>query len=717
MRGWLSFTAAFLFVSATLSISARAEETTSCRAVCRDHAERVKRLFTALDLESEELAKVKSAVEKKDWPAACDALVAFYREGRSGAWLRIEPVERGTQRHLPADPILDDTFTIQRLTAKQPRLSTGQLNWGYNGPQNDREWGWLLNRHSYFSTLLHAWQKTGNPIYSLCFDRLVRDWVASNPPPGRDVSSAQWRVLEVGLRLNAAWPRAFYGFQQSDEFTAASRILMLSSIPDHADHCMRFHAGGGNHVLMEMYGLANAAACWPQFKDADKWFEYATRRMLPEIGRQVYPDGVQKELTSHYHRVSLTSFEHFSALAQRAGRELPASYLRGVELMWNYLAFSIRPDGSGVLNNDSDRNNNRAQLFRAAERYKRADWKWVATNGQDGKRPAGLPSAVFPWAGHVIMRNGWDPDAHWAFFDVGPAGIGHRHRDRLHLSISAYGRDLLVDGGRYWYKNDEWRRYFIGTQAHNSILIDGISQDYGPSAVDEPMTGNYAVLPGLDYARGCFDGPYLQLVGKAVHTRAVVYLRDVGWVVVDRVESDRPRRIEALWHFHPDCNVAVQGLSAATTDKGKGNLRIAPVGDVRWKLQLVKGQTEPDIQGWYSPEYNVKQPNPTAVYQAQIDDNTTFAWILIPSMGPVPEFQAESLPVPEGSTRMRFTLADGSTTEVAVRLTGKSPIPLSAGLKLEGDCGVLRPGKDPLVVGGRITDSHRHVQAAHQYDR
>ncbi len=697
--------------------AASAGEDSSCAGVCRAHPERVRKLFAALDLERKELKPVKAAVGRKDWPAACRALLAHYRDAKDAGWLRLPPVKPGTKRDSRADPLLKDTFTIQAVTARQPRLKNGRLNWAHRGPRNDQEWAWLLNRHGHFGRLLGAWRKTGNPAYARCFDGHVRDWVASNPYPAKSTGSAQWRVLEVGLRLRASWPRAFYGFQRSKAFTPAGRILMLSSVPEHADCCRRFHAGGGNHVLMEMYGLANAAVCWPEFKNASKWFSYAAGRMLPEMGRQVYPDGVQKELTSHYHWVSLVNFEPFTDLARRSGRAIPAEYLKGVERMWNYLAYSMRPDGYGALNNDSDRDRNRPRVLKAAEKYKRADWTYIATSGKAGKKPAGPPSAVFPWAGQAVMRSGWDAAAHWAFFDVGPAGIGHRHADRLHLSIAAFGRDLLVDGGRYWYKGGSWRSYFTGSASHNLILPDGAGQNMGPSSVRSPMKGNYALAPEFDYARGSFDAGYRGLEGKAAHTRAVLYVRGGFWVVVDRVRSDRPRRLAALWHFHPECSVAAEGLSAASADAGKGNLRIVPVGGPGWKLEIVKGRTKPAIQGWYSETYNVKKANATAVYTAKVGKAATFAWVLVPARGRVPAVEIEALKAPAGAVRVKVTLPGGKGVEVAVRLAGKAPVPLSGGLKLDGDCAILRPGAKPLVAGGRVTDAAGRAAAEHRYGK
>ncbi|MFO7900996.1 MAG: alginate lyase family protein [Planctomycetota bacterium] len=694
-----------------------AADDTSCEWVCREHPGRVQALFDALELEHRGLEKVKAAVEKKDWPAACRALVAYYREGDTADWLRRDPPKPGTKRDKAADRILNDTFTIQRVTARQPRKKSGRLDWHHCGPNNDREWAWLLNRHSYFYRLLHAWRRTGNPEYARCFDRHVRDWVLSNPPPDHNAHTATWRRLEVGLRLRGSWPRGFYGFQPADAFSPAARILMLSSVPEQAEYVRKHHAGGSNHMVMELYGLANASACWPEFKRADAWFDYAVEKMVPEIERQVYPDGVQKELTSHYHWVSLGNFEPFARLARRLGRPIPREYDRMLEAMWSYLAWSMRPDGYGVLNNDSDRDFTRRRVLRAARDYKRPDWRYIASNGEQGKKPDRLPSIVFPWAGQAVMRSGFGPDAQWAFFDVGPAGMMHQHYDRLHLSVAAFGRDLLVDGGRYWYKGGRWRGHFKGSASHNTILIDGAGQKCGTRVVDKPTRGSYRTAPAFDFVRGSFADGYEGVAGEARHIRAVVYLRGACWVVVDRIETDRPRRIGALWHFHPECTVAADGLSIASTDAKKGNARIVPVGSPDWTLEIVQGRTKPTIQGWYSPEYNVKRASPTAVYRAKVDGAATFAWVIVPAKGPVPDPTVEVLAAPGGAMRLRVKLTSGGAGdkifEVAVRLAGEKPVPLSRGLRLDGACAILRPGEAPLVAIGTVTDNAGRVLARH----
>jgi hypothetical protein len=316
------------------------------------------------------------------------------------------------------------------------------------------------------------------------------------------------------------------------------------------------------------------------------------------------------------------------------------------------MAYSMRPDGHQPLNNDSDREDLRPRILTAAKEFNRPDWSYIATNGERGKKPVGLPSKVFPWAGIHIMRNGWDKMSHWTFFDTGPFGTGHQHADMLHLSIHAYGRDLLVDGGRFTHNDyfsfdpSIWRGYFRSSFSHNVILVDGKGQNHGPLISNEPLEKGveYINKPDFDYARGTFSSGFEGIEGDVEHSRAVLYVKNKFWIMVDHISTNQPRKLEVLWHYHPDCSTVIQNKTeVVSNDEDKGNLRIVPIGLISWEVSIVKGKTEPYKQGWYSETYGKKEANSTAVYTAEIKDNSTFAWVLIAKKGKVPEVKAELL--------------------------------------------------------------------------
>src|SRR5690606_37713268 len=57
-------------------------------------------------------------------------------------------------------------------------------------------------------------------------------------------------------------------------------------------------------------------------------------------------------------------------------------------------------------------------------------------------------------------------------------------------------------------------------------------------------------------------------------------------------------------------------------------------------IEFIKGQETPEIQGWYSPEYNIFEPNIASIYSTNISENSTFVWLLLPSEKEIPKVEA-----------------------------------------------------------------------------
>jgi hypothetical protein len=472
-------------------------------------------------------------------------------------------------------------------------------------------------------------------------DLFLRDFIiASMPYPGKKGWESIWRGLEVAARAKV-WSAIFYGMLHSEHLSPATRLLVLSSLPDHAHYNRNFH-GGNNWLTMEISALSTVATNFPEYRDSEEWMAYSIKAMTESMKDQVYADGVQTELTSHYHNVSLHNFRLFKEICDRAGQDLPDYFNQTIEDMYSYIAHVVRPDGNRILNNDGDRGSDRVLILIGAEEYNHPEWEYIATNGTSGTKPTDGPSYVYPWAGHLVSRSGFDADAHWSFFDMGPWGSGHQHNDKLHISISAYGRDLLVDAGRFAYTGEvarKFRPYARGSDGHNVILIDGKGQNPGPTHAKEPLgKGTYKITDDFDYASNSFDS-FRDVEGGANHIRSVFYVRGEFWVVVDRIITNRPRKIAAMWHWHPSCRVEQDGSIVKTKNK-KGNLAVMPVSDQEFSIEFIKGQEEPEIQGWYSSEYNIFEPNMTSFYRTEISGNTTFVWLLLPSAKKMPKLDA-----------------------------------------------------------------------------
>ena len=626
--------------------------------VCKAYPEKMKYIFENLNLDYKGLAKVKEAFSKNDLQGACSLLLEYYKTSESAQRLKKEQPKFSKQTTSAADSILADIYTFQNVAGQVPRQENGHLKWSHNGPEDDIEWAWALNRHYPVAYLLPHYFETGNPVYGKYIDSFTKDWIVESwPYPAVKSSTAMWRGLEVSFRVKT-WSQVFFGLMNTDYISPATKLLILSSLPDHAHYARYFHAQN-NWLTMEISGLATVATAWPEFKQAEEWLNYSIKVMSESMKDQVYADGAQTELTSSYHYVALLNFELFKNLCNDAGRKLPDFFNKTLEEMYNYLALTIRPDGYGLLNNDADLIFNRDIVLKAAETYNRSDWKYIVTNGINGKKPENGSSFIFPWAGHLISRSGYDADAQWSFFDIGPWGSGHQHNDKMHVSVFAFGRDLLVDCGRFAYRGevaDKFRKYATGSQSHNVLLIDGKGQGPGPKVTEEPVSKkDYLITEDYDLGRGTFS-EFTGLEGTCKHTRTLFYSRDDLWVVVDQVSTDRPRKIDALWHWHPENKLKIENDKLFTLND-RGNLQIVPVGKQKWDVKMVKGQEQPEIQGWYSKEYNIFEPNPTTIFSTQIESNSRFVWVLYPSE------KVEKL--------VRAEIVSESSKEIKVKITNE----------------------------------------------
>jgi hypothetical protein len=519
-----------------------------------------------------------------------------------------------------------------------------------------------INRHQYIVEQLQAaYFQTGNSVYAAKSADLLADWVLSLPcTNGCRTSSAEspWRTLEQGIRMADTWPQVFYGLQGAPKsaFNTTACVLMLFGVSEHGVNLARDGQAGAPNWRMQQYaGLATLALAFPELLHSKEWLATALAGVEREIADEVYPDGVETEMATGYDIMSALNFYHVLTTLKAAGATAPVSLHDKVEAMFNYAAYI--PDQWGYVPRAGDADVSQPwsaeDLQSTARFFERPDWTYVVTAGENGTEPVNRssPSVLFPWAGQVILRSGWTQDpGHWALFDIGPYGSsGHAHRDCLHLNIRANHSFILVDSGRFAYNGDNatWHsQYAPTTRAHNTLTFDNLNQLAQPAVASEPVASNLVNLSTtVDVALGrmsLWDG----LLGNATHSRLVHYNRSAFcYVVVDVVDSDRPRSVQATWHAHPQGDL--QAIRTSDTadipstllftgypNPMKLSIVAAQASDLVWtNFSTVSGQKPPefsDYQGWYSSNYTDCRAAKVAVYNASIPaGRTVTAWLLV----------------------------------------------------------------------------------------
>ncbi|MFT4537396.1 MAG: hypothetical protein ACI9P5_004780, partial [Saprospiraceae bacterium] len=85
-------------------------------------------------------------------------------------------------------------------------------------------------------------------------------------------------------------------------------------------------------------------------------------------------------------------------------------------------------------------------------------------------------------------------------------------------------------------------------------------------------------------------------------------------------------------------------------------LQLIPVTSADWNINMIKGQEEPEIQGWYSEQYNQYEANIASIFSTKIESDKVFVWLLMPSKSEVVKVEAKI--IAQSKSRVRLEISD-----------------------------------------------------------
>lgn len=636
------------------------------RAAGRSFAVDDAALARGLNLKSADLAThFQTRVEPKFFFDASDrgAIEALIRDEDKAATIRI------------ADEVCHNVFNFR---GAGPIAFTTGIDWMHR-PQGNIDWMWDLNRHAYFETLGRAYWYTGDERYARKFRHLLLDWLACNPA---DIDQPNWgSVFEVAFRI-CAWVWAFHYFRSSPAFDDEVCRAFLKGLLAHGRYLafnIELHVPN-NHLLLEARALVVLGILFPEFKEAARWRRRGLEILYREVRAQVCPDGVHGERSSHYHRVIAGDLLELLVLMANndlpLDRDLVAAFSRMVEFeLW-----LTKPDGSIPLLGDATLADTHLRFSAASDGpifLNRTDLAnvapppgessvWLLGPKRIASRPASTPKAsltsrAFPHGGYFVMR----AESSYLIFDCGPFGYkpmpNHGHADALSFDLYAGGRTLLVDPGVYSTSlGSDWRNFFRGTRAHNTLTVDGLDQStlIDTRRVYRPAVSTlYRWIAGdqFDFVDGSHNG-YTRLPDPIVHRRQIFFVKPEYWIVIDVLTGRGRHRFDAYFHLMPD---AASGLDAGSKALWANGIGIIPLDSSELQAEIVAGSTDP-IQGWVSFYSGEKQAAPVLRYTREGGVPLEFCTVLYPNVaGENRSVAVTALPVS----------VDGRSADAA-RLTG-----------------------------------------------
>ena len=435
------------------------------------------------------------------------------------------------------------------------------------------------------------------------------------------VDSSAWMPLHAALRIkHFIW--AYYCFMDSPHWTPEINANLILSIYDHCDY-VRKHLNrvDHNHTIMEMECLLYGSLFFPEFDKSGAWSEIAARTLEDCALHQIYADGVHIEAIPDYHTRCIFWLGAPMVFAQVIKKPLSNSYKDLLEKMFEFAKHCYRPNGQCVPFGDGEADNEYPRQFIWSFGYYYFGLKdmslyakptealawYIGTEKMkktvESKSP-GEASKAFKNGGYYCIKSGWDKDAHSVLLRCGPFVFGHPHADLLSIDLSAYGKPLLVDAGKYTYNECTDRRYVKGTASHNTIVIDGMDQaeyihrmsfrQVPTYDINKWTAGeNYVFVDAEHYG-------YHRTGGKATHRRQLAFINSEFYVVIDRITGSGNHDIEQYWHLHSNnARMDAKSFAVESMDEDQPNISIIPYIPYTVRAEL--------NEGWYSEKYGIKK--------------------------------------------------------------------------------------------------------------
>ena len=577
-----------------------------------------------------------------------------------------------------ADELMHQTFTFNKTWDMERCLTPYTLpviDW--NTHQNDDpEWCFMLSRMDYLDHLLLASLLTGDIGYAQKAKEYILNWIAAHPSI---VSEPSTRTLDTGIRV-MNWMEALPYLSMlhaltEDELTRITDSMFAQMQYLKENYLPKYKTS--NWGSIQTCAIVSVLPFLRADFLSDPLYQWALDEMTLQFSIQVYPDGMHWEQSTMYHIEVLNygmKAVHYMGLHLQP---CPSAVKEQVYALAKALVGQLMPSGEIETFGDSDRVCARDVLSRAALLFDDPTFRFVGLDELDpeslyvlgvpaAQRYATLPASA-PQSMHYdgedsgmyTLRSSWDKDASFTMFTNGSLGSGHGHSDNLHLSACYQGDPVLIDSGRFTYREDHPLRVQLkGMAAHNGVMIDDKaycvpSDSWGYADFGLPLKNYVRHAGNLHY----FEGAMLGHDPLQVWVRKVIVVDPAIWMIMDEVKCDGAHEAHSRLHFDPAAAVSPAGDCHRVTTPHAALTLTCP-GTVSYT-------SEP-----CSLRYNEQQPHTVVHSKTAFTDSATLITTLCGdgiTVQDAPVFQNLTEPTaPDFAQARKFILSPTESYTVAV---------------------------------------------------
>ena len=720
-------------------------------------------MFNRMNLGTPGLEAVKASVEAEDYPAAEAAYLAYYRarkppvldwhtEHRGGGAFETNSTGWNFLTNIPelitwrdreqvkglislekgytfsrtdgiklseytvldlADMLLDNRVFIPYHPEDGVQDLGPDWNWEHVPPVVGRRWTLSLPYQYFLRALAQAYWLTDDEQYIAKLVKIATHYVSYVDGrsswiwiPDMQLARNYQQLMPFILSWDGLSPHGFCAIQSWLSGGCAVSMEAVTGAP-------------GNQLLFNGLGLAWIGVGMPEFKAAAQWRERGFGQVEEFFGEGAfYPDGSSKENSYGYVVGASAAGLEALTLTRTNGWDFLKNLGHPMLLRAEFLAYTAKPDGSYVWTGDSTRGSAFDYVEVIADSENRTDLQYIVSFGERGTSPA-RKSSWYAYGGVGVMRSDWECEANYLFFDVGPVGVLHGHEGKLAVEVVAYGRSLVEDLGIHTYATTErdmkFHDFFIASAAHNTVIVDGKSQvrlKTGPFTTDQPLSNPWFSTATCDFLSGSYtegygDAESDEIDRSVVHHRSVIFVKGRKeddpeyWIITDHLTGDGVHDCEQLFHLVPvEVSVDPDTKTVRTVTQDHPNLAFIPAVTDGLEAEVVKGRTQPSLQGWYCGGGPRPTPAPCVTYRRIGMLPAVFQTVLLPMKADKAALpQVESL----GGTSdgwIRITLPDGrEDIYCSSAQTGHQQL---GDIAFTGDAALLRRDSDETLLDWAI---------------
>ncbi|MDC9724098.1 MAG: alginate lyase family protein [Urechidicola sp.] len=484
-------------------------------------------------------------------------------------------------------------------------------------------------------------------------ETILKDWTTQNPY----LKTIHWTSgIEVGIRsVNLIYTHLVLSQQNklTKNIDDSIKKLIQYNYQFLKNH-LSLYSSANNHLVAELTGLVAITSYFNNKKylnSREKWRE----KLYKEIENQVNDDGVNMELSTHYHAEVTDHFLNALQFIKRCGNKIPErienrfkkmfTFLNHVEYTGNKTIFGDNDEGyllfpcftenfsiykSLLKSSDISYNTN----FLNSESTDLRNYLMFGENHelkQKGKESTVIKDEIFPSSGYAFFYN--ENKSTKLSIDFGTIGdnllTAHGHSDIFHFTLEVKGIPILIDSGTFQYhtKYHKWREYFKSVKAHNTISINGLNQATSNSRM------SWSNLPNVKFLDSGMTSETCHIVAKHnsyrklgyTHERSFVFNKKENKIVIRDIlkpikNNNEDVTLEYYLNFNPTLRITHNNDSLNINER---NVKIRIENSFFKGGELIEGD-ESKMLGWYSKSYDKIQKGAMFMFTIKINKEISF---------------------------------------------------------------------------------------------